>query len=135
MGEKKKGEGKAKVSKKPGKAAQSAKPAPADEVEVQVAESPVVAEATHGKPAKSPKSRIRYEGSMAREEAVSYFEAIVSGLKKGTIRFKQGDEALSLVAPDRLEVEVKATRKGDKAKVSFEMAWHGAEAQELEIGS
>ncbi|PRQ03319.1 hypothetical protein ENSA5_17090 [Enhygromyxa salina] len=84
------------------------------------------------KPDKPKKVKISYEASMPRNEAVSYFEAIVGGLRSGRLEFKQDGETLVLSPPDQLEVEVKAQRKGDKGKVVFEIEWSN-ENRPLEI--
>lgn len=72
---------------------------------------------------KSDKAKIRFESNLARDEAVSYFKAIVSGLEEGKVDFRQGDESLTLHPADQVAVEVKASKKGDKAKITFELAW------------
>ena len=72
---------------------------------------------------KPKKVKISFEAKMPRTEAVSYFEAIVGGLRSGRLEFKQDGETLVLSPPEQLEVEVKAQRKGDKGKVVFEIAW------------
>lgn len=69
------------------------------------------------------KTKVSFDASMGREEAVSYFEAIVAGLKSGTIQFRQGEESLTLDVGDQVGVAVKAQRKGEKGKVSFELSW------------
>lgn len=90
--------------------------------------------------AKAPKekkrprrSRIKFQGSLSREEAVAYFEAIVAGLKKGSVQFKQGKESLEMSPPDHLEVEVRAARRGSKQAVSFELSWRGGTGSDLTI--
>jgi amphi-Trp domain-containing protein len=72
---------------------------------------------------KPKKVKIDFEGSMARNEAVSYFEAIIGGLRSGRLEFKQEGQTLVLSPPDRLEIEVKAQAKGDKCSVVFEIEW------------
>ena len=86
------------------------------------------------KKAKSKKVKIDFEAVMPRNEAVSYFEAIVAGLASGRLEFKREGETLVLNPPELLEVEVKASRKGDKGKVVFEIEWSD-EARGLEIVS
>lgn len=83
-------------------------------------------------PEKPRKAKISFEASMQRSEAVAYFEAIVGGLKSGHLELRQAEEVLVLNPPDRIEVEVKARRKGDKGKVVFELEWSD-ENRPLEI--
>ena len=60
---------------------------------------------------------------MEREAAVAYFEAIIDGLKNGSVEFRRGDSHLAMDLPDLLEVEVEASQKGTKAKIAFELSW------------
>lgn len=71
------------------------------------------------------KAKIRFESSLSREEAVSYFEAIVAGIRSGTVEFRQEDKTVVLHPGSQLDIGVKASRKGDKAKIAFEIAWRG----------
>lgn len=74
--------------------------------------------------------KVSFEATMELEEAISYFEAIVSGLKKGAIDFRQGEDHISLAPASTLKVKVKASSKKSKGKVSFELAWREAEEEE-----
>lgn len=78
---------------------------------------------------------VRFDSSMTLDEAVSYFEAIVSGLKKGTINFKQGENTITLMPPAHLDVEVRARKKRDKEKISFELSWRTPSESDLQITS
>ena len=81
---------------------------------------------------KPKKLKVSFEDTMPRNEAVSYFEAIIGGLRSGRLEFKQEGETLVLNPPDRLDIEVKAQLKGDKGKVVFEIEWSD-EQRSLEI--
>lgn len=83
---------------------------------------------------KPKKVKIDFEATMPRNEAISYFESIISGLRSGRLEFKQGEQTLVLNPPDRLEIEVKAQSKGDKGRVVFEIEWSD-EHRALEITS
>lgn len=83
---------------------------------------------------KPKKLEVEFEATMPRNEAISYFEAIIGGLRSGRLEFKQGDQTLVLNPPDRLEIEVKARSKGDKGRVVFEIEWSD-EHRELEISN
>jgi amphi-Trp domain-containing protein len=74
---------------------------------------------------KPAKVEIEYEATMPRAEAVSYFEALVGGLRSGHLEFREGDRVLVLAPPEYLEIEVTAQQKGDKSKVVFEIEWSG----------
>lgn len=124
---KKKSDSKSKSKKESSKASDNGKP----EVEDDAAHVEVEAQE---KPAKT-KASVEFEAPIQREEAVSYFETLVAGLKKGSIHLRQNDEELTLTPPAQLEVKVKASRKNDKEKLSFEIVWRTANASELLISS
>lgn len=69
------------------------------------------------------KAKLSFEAGMDVEEAVSYFEAIIAGMKKGTIQFRRGDEQLDLTPAPYVNVKVKAATKGSKEKIEFELSW------------
>lgn len=81
------------------------------------------------------KVKVAFESTLDREEVVQYFASILDGLRQGTLTFKQGDKSLTVEPADRLNLEVKASRKGREAKVSFEVSWKDREAVDLEISS
>jgi amphi-Trp domain-containing protein len=121
-------------SKKP--AAAAAEP-PVEAEETAAPQENGSLEPTNGEAAadkKDRKSRISFEGFMPADEAVAYFEAIVKGLKKGSVEFKQGEDSLALSPPAYLTVGVKASRKGSRAKISFEMSWRNGGTTDLTVG-
>lgn len=81
------------------------------------------------------KGKFKFESTMRRDEAVAYFEAIVAGLKQGTIHFKQGERSLTVSPAPHLEVSVRASKKGKEQSVSFDIAWRPEHEAELEITS
>lgn len=89
--------------------------------------------ATDGAPDTDPrrkaKGKIKFESVMQRSEAVAYFSALVAGLRQGQLQFRHGDEHLSLKPSEQVHVEVKASTKGDKEKVAFELEWHTGSAE------
>jgi amphi-Trp domain-containing protein len=89
----------------------------------------------HDEPEAPTKAKISYNNTLTREEAVAYFEAIVDGMRKGTVQFRQAEDALALSLPAHVSVEVKAARKGDKSKISFDISWQGGSGAELSIVS
>jgi len=78
-------------------------------------------------------SKVKFESVLAKEEAVSYFEALIEGLKKGTIQLKQGSHTIVLKPNGQVSIEVKASRKGDKEKLAFEITWRGEAAAESDL--
>jgi amphi-Trp domain-containing protein len=81
------------------------------------------------------KGKINFESVMQRTEAVAYFGALVDGLRHGRLQFRLGDESLSLEPTDQVQVEVKAQKKGDKERVSFELEWRLSAKKTLEVSS
>ena len=84
---------------------------------------------------KKAKGKIKFESTMQREEAVTYFRALVDGLDAGHLVFKQGEESLELDPTGPVTVEVKASLKGDRQKVSFELEWRTLATESFNIES
>ncbi len=80
------------------------------------------------------RGKFKFESTMRREEAVAYFEAIISGLKQGILHFKQGDRALTVNPASVVDVEVKA-RRGKDSRIVFEIGWDHDLEGALEITS
>ena len=69
------------------------------------------------------KKKISFKKMSHREEAIRYFEAIINGIKKGSIELKQESESLKLYPAENLKLDIKASSDGDKEKVSFKISW------------
>ncbi|HVU00112.1 MAG TPA: amphi-Trp domain-containing protein [Polyangiaceae bacterium] len=80
------------------------------------------------------RGKFKFESTMRREEAVAYFEAIISGLKHGILHFKQGDRSLTVNPGSVVDVEVKA-RRGKDSRIVFEIGWDHESEGALEITS
>jgi amphi-Trp domain-containing protein len=80
------------------------------------------------------KAEVKFENTLPLSEAVSYFEAIVAGFKKGSINLRRGDKDVTLTPSSNVVVEVKAVRKKKKEGISFEIFWRVPE-KELSISS
>ena len=98
---------------------------------LQVAEENEETEGAEGK----KKVSVEFDSAIQRDEAVSYFETLVAGLKKGSIHLRQNGQELTLTPPSQLEVRVKASRKKEKEKLSFEIYWRTSSANDLQISS
>jgi amphi-Trp domain-containing protein len=77
--------------------------------------------------------KISFDAHMTRDEAVTYFEAIVKGLRSGSVTFRRSDDELVLEVGPQLDIEVKASRKGKKQKVEIELGWRAEKPSDLEI--
>ena len=84
----------------------------------------------------NPKSKvkIKFASVMQRAEAVAYFSALVDGLRHGRLQFRQGMESVALEPSAQVAMEVKASRKGDKERVTFELEWKRPPREPLEVG-
>jgi amphi-Trp domain-containing protein len=78
-------------------------------------------------------SKIKFDSILPREEAVSYFEALIAGMKKGTIQLRKGEESVTLKPTARVAVEVRASKKADTEKISFEIVWKKSAESDLKI--
>lgn len=69
------------------------------------------------------KASVRYDNRMSRDEAVAYFEAILSGLKKGMIQVRQGADAVVVSPPDTLKVAMRVKARKKKEFVAIRFSW------------
>jgi amphi-Trp domain-containing protein len=81
------------------------------------------------------KAKIKFASVMQRGEAVAYFSALVDGLRHGRLQFRHGMESVALEPSEQVAIEVKAARKGEKERVSFELEWKRPPRESLEVGS
>lgn len=81
----------------------------------------------------SKKTKICYSGSITRDELIRYFEAVVVGLRQGTIKFAQESQVVALHPGDTVEFQLKAARKAHLEKVVFELSWRNRNAPALHI--
>jgi amphi-Trp domain-containing protein len=79
------------------------------------------------------RAKIKFASVMQRGEAVAYFSALVDGLRHGRLQFRHGMESVALEPSDQVGIEVKASRKGDKERVSFELEWKRPAREPLEV--
>jgi amphi-Trp domain-containing protein len=84
-------------------------------------------------PKSKNKAKIKFTSVMQRGEAVAYFAALVDGLRHGRLQFRHGMESVALEPSDQVGIEVKASRKGEKERVSFELEWKRPPRESLEV--
>jgi amphi-Trp domain-containing protein len=80
------------------------------------------------------KAKIKFASVMQRNEAVAYFSALVDGLRHGRLQFRHGVDSVALEPSEQVAIEVKAARKGEKERVSFELEWKRPPREQLEVG-
>jgi amphi-Trp domain-containing protein len=83
----------------------------------------------------SPRGKLAFESSMERDEVATYLEAVAAGLRKGSIHFRQNDDALTLSPAARVDFEVKVTGKSSKEKLEIEIVWRTDDPDDLTIVS
>ena len=76
------------------------------------------------------KQKIEVKRFVSYEEAVGYLEDLVKCFKERKIIVQQGDQSLTLLPAESVELEVEAKQKKDKSKVSLEISWVGGPAEE-----
>jgi len=74
------------------------------------------------------KGRVSHSIVLSRDEAAAYVEAIVSGLRSGSIRFRQGERRVVLRPAGQLTLSIKARDGGKKEGFAFEISWRQEEA-------
>lgn len=79
------------------------------------------------------KGKIKFAAVMQRGEAVAYFAALVDGLRHGRLQFRHADETVALEPSEQVSIEVKASKKGEKERFSFELEWKRPGRDRLEI--
>ena len=105
------------------------------QTETQKSAAPTDAKKEKDKDKKAERCEVEFESSLPLEEAVSYFEAIVAGLKKGTLHLRQGERVLTMNPPGHLDLEVVAARKKGRERISFELTWRTPNDAELTIST
>lgn len=83
------------------------------------------------------KNKIQNKNSMDLKEVITYLEELTKGFKQGKIVVQQGEEFISLLPPESVQVEVEAKQKEGKEKFSLELSWvpagPGSEENEIKI--
>ncbi len=69
------------------------------------------------------KKNISLKGEMDTKRAISYLEDIIKGLKEGTICIQQGTDLVTLKPSSTVDMELEASLKEDKEKISLKLAW------------
>ena len=64
-----------------------------------------------------------YKALLETEQAVSYLEELVRSLRKGVVYIRHGEDQIELTPGDALEIELEASAKKGKQKVSLELSW------------
>jgi amphi-Trp domain-containing protein len=108
-------------------------PDPEDELDHQDTDVDADSSAQSDESLPKCKGKIKFESVMQRGEAATYFGALIDGLRHGQLQFRHGDQNLSLAPAQQVVVEVKASKKGDKEKVAFELEWRRSPEETVEL--
>lgn len=73
---------------------------------------------------KSEKVKIEYESTLELDQAVSYLEKLLEGLKSGTLRVEKEAEAVTLHPRGPVTLEVEAKQKRERESFEISMKWH-----------
>jgi amphi-Trp domain-containing protein len=73
------------------------------------------------------KNSAALEKKMSTVEVVSLLENIITSLKKGKIVLQQGGQVAVLQPGDTINVEVEASQKIEKGKLSIDLKWKQSE--------
>ncbi|MCB9916349.1 MAG: amphi-Trp domain-containing protein [Planctomycetes bacterium] len=79
------------------------------------------------------RGKVTYEAELSREEATNYLEALIRGVYAGKLHMRQGEDELELSPCGAIKVSVKASRKGPKEKITFELKWRTGGEGDLAI--
>ena len=77
--------------------------------------------------------KVTFEAEMTPDEATNYLEALLRGVYAGKVHFRQGEGELELSPSGAMNVKVKASRKGPKEKITFELGWRTHSEDDLAI--
>lgn len=69
------------------------------------------------------KNSVALEKKMSAAEVVSFLESIIASLKEGKIVIQQGTQFVVLQPKDLITVEVEASQKMEKGKLSIDIKW------------
>lgn len=69
------------------------------------------------------KDKYKSKSLMTRDELTTYLEALLAGLRHGTLILDNEERPLVLRPSDTIEAEVEIKQKGDKEKVELKLSW------------
>lgn len=79
-----------------------------------------------------------FESLQDRERVLAYLEALVKGVRDGSLRLGYGEQSLELAPSGLIELQLRAKRRSGRAKLSLRLAWREDEAKaphlEIEAG-
>jgi amphi-Trp domain-containing protein len=77
-----------------------------------------------GKPMK--KQKFNHSDQQPLDTCIRHLEALIEGLKAGTLSLSQGDEKLWLRPGGATDIELRAEQSGDRESLEIHLAWRRA---------
>lgn len=71
----------------------------------------------------SKSTKVKLEQTMDTAQAITHLEDLLNSLKSGLVQAETPKERLSIPVPGTVDLELKISRKKDKAKCEFELSW------------
>ncbi len=69
------------------------------------------------------KKNLSFKARLDQGKVIAYLEQLLDGLKSGTVYVQQGDEYVALSPTKQMKIEVSASQKDEKEKLTFELSW------------
>lgn len=69
------------------------------------------------------KQSVSLKGEMELGNVIDHLEKIMNGLTQGTICIQQGSDLVTLKPTSHIDIELEASLKGNKEKLTLELSW------------
>lgn len=76
------------------------------------------------------KQSVSLKGELELGKVTNHLEEIINGLTEGTLCIQQGPELVTLKPTAFVEMELEASAKGNKEKLTLELSWKQEEPKE-----
>jgi amphi-Trp domain-containing protein len=76
-----------------------------------------------------PEKKFSFESYQDRQTVQNYLRALLDGMESGRLVLTSGEQEMELSPAEVLKVKIKASDKGDGAKLSIKLSWK-AEGEE-----
>jgi amphi-Trp domain-containing protein len=73
------------------------------------------------------KNKVKLDTAITLPQAIAKLEELIDSLKQGTVNFQVGEEAVTVVPPDILHLEMKVAQKKEKERIKLELSWERSE--------
>lgn len=80
------------------------------------------------------KHEVSFDGTMQRDQAVEYLEALIQTLREGILHIEANGQQVTLHPTDVVTLEIEGSAKEDKEKFSIKLAWRKDAVAEKDPG-